>query len=79
MVLDLCIFLSWFRQNIFILFFYWKKHCIEDSYSWKQWFEVKCILIMDFYITNMHIFASQDFNWWTEILILMASIGEQIM
>ncbi len=29
---------------------------------------------MDFYITKMQIFASQDINWWTETLILMALI-----
>ncbi len=34
---------------------------------------------MDFYITKMQIFASQDINWWTETLILIAPIGEQIM
>ncbi len=30
--------------------------------SLKQWFEVKNVLIMDLFIKNMKLFASQDVN-----------------
>ncbi len=43
--------------------------CIEDSYfSWKQWFEVKNILMMNLLLTNTQILASQDVNWWTGVV-----------
>ncbi len=39
---------------------------IMDIYfSWKQLFEVRNILMMDLFLTNMQLFASQDANWWT--------------
>ncbi len=39
---------------------------IEDYLSWKQRFEVKNGL-MDAFLTNTHIFPSQDINWWTGV------------
>ncbi len=42
---------------------------IEDSYfSQKQRFEVKWVLMMDLYLTNMQIFTSHDVNWWTGVV-----------
>ncbi len=36
---------------------------VEHLYfSLKQWFEVKNVLIMDLFIKNMKLFASQDVN-----------------
>ncbi len=32
-----------------------------NDFSWKQQFEVKSILIMNFFITNKQLFALQDF------------------
>ncbi len=38
---------------------------IMDSYfSWKQWFEVKNLLMMDLF----QLLASQDVNWWTGVV-----------
>ncbi len=39
---------------------------IMDSYFiQKQQFEIKNILMMDLFLTNMQILASQDVNWWS--------------
>ncbi len=36
-------------------------------FSWKQWFEIRNVL-MDLFITNTHLFTSQDVNWWTGVV-----------
>ncbi len=64
-MLDLCIFLSWFRWDN------WEKAilCIIDLYfSWKQEFEVKNVLMMDLFLKNMQLFTLQDVNWWTGVV-----------
>ncbi len=41
---------------------------IEDlNFIWKQWFEVKKVL-MDLFFTNTQIFTSQDINLWTGVM-----------
>ncbi len=41
---------------------------IMGSYfSWKQWFEVKNVL-MDLFLTNTQLLSSQDVNWWTGVM-----------
>ncbi len=43
--------------------------CLEDSYfTQTQQFEVKNILIMNLFITNMQLFSSQDVNWWAGVM-----------
>ncbi len=62
-MLGLCIFLPWYRLDIF---FPLEKSTIwiEESYfSWKQWFEVKNILIVDLFITNMQLFTLHVNRW----------------
>ncbi len=39
--------------------------------TWKGWFEVKNVLMMDLFITKMQIFASQDINWWTRVVCII--------
>ncbi len=42
---------------------------IEDSYfSQKQRFEVQNILMVDLFLTNTQLLASQDINWWTGVV-----------
>ncbi len=42
---------------------------IMDSYfSQKQWFEDKNFLLMDLFLTNKQLLASQDVNWWTGVV-----------
>ncbi len=38
------------------------------DYGWKKQFEVKNILMMNLFLTNMQRFASQVFNWWTGVM-----------
>ncbi len=53
---DQCLFLSWFIWDYFFT-------CvIMDSFSWKQWFEVKNIAMMDLYLTNTQLLVSQNIN-----------------
>ncbi len=36
---------------------------------WPKWgFEVKNILMMDLFLTNMQLLSSQDVNWWTGVV-----------
>ncbi len=43
--------------------------CLEDSYfTQTQQFEVKNILIMNLFITNMQLFSSQNVNWWAGVM-----------
>ncbi len=47
----------------------WSFHRRKLNYGWrKQWFEVKNILIMDLFLTNLQFFTSQDISWWTGVL-----------
>ncbi len=42
---------------------------IEDSYfSQKTRFEVQNILMVDLFLTNMQLLASQDVNWWSGVV-----------
>ncbi len=66
-MLDLCRFLSWFRPE----HFFTGGSTIMDrdlNFSWKWWFEVKNILIMDLFLTQMQLLSSQDVNWWTGVV-----------
>ncbi len=38
------------------------------DYGWKKQFEVKNILMMNLFLTNMQLFTSQVFNWWTGVV-----------
>ncbi len=38
------------------------------DFSWKQWFEVKNVLMMDLFLTNLQRFTSQDINWLTGVV-----------
>ncbi len=59
MVLDLFLFLSWFRWEDFHWWLY---------LSQKQWFEVKNALMGSF-ITNILLFALQDVKYWTGVTV----------
>ncbi len=92
-VLDLCIFLSWFRKDdLFTV----ESNVMEDLYfSWKQQFEVKSALMDLFLINTVYIFPKhelRDYLWiimmflsaiWTLILTApihcRGSIGEQVI
>ncbi len=41
--------------------------CFVLFFVQKQRFEVKDVL-MDLFLTNMHLFTSQDVNWWTGVV-----------
>ncbi len=61
MVLDLCIFLTFALEKAIL--------CIKNwNFSWKEQFEVKNVLMMDLFLTNMQLFASQDVDWWTGVV-----------
>ncbi len=49
--------------------FHWRK-CYYGlwCFSYKQRFEVKNVLMMDLFLTNMQLFTSQDINWWTGVV-----------
>ncbi len=41
----------------------------EDShFSQKHQFELKNVLMIDLFLTNTHLFTSQDGNWWTRVM-----------
>ncbi len=69
MVFDLCRFLSWFRQ---VHFFTGRKWIMDSYFSQKRPFEIKILIknvwMMDFFLTNMQLLASQDVNWWTGVV-----------
>ncbi len=57
--MGLCIFLSWFRQDgVFT----------GEGNIMERGLENKNILMMDLFITNKQLFASQDVNWWTGVM-----------
>ncbi len=41
---------------------------MKRYFSWKQWLEMKNILLMVLFLTNMKPFTSQDVNWWTGVM-----------
>ncbi len=54
------------KQSIIETFcFDWRKQYYELYFTRKQEFEVKNVLMMDLFLTNMQLFTSQDINWWT--------------
>ncbi len=72
MVFDLCIFLSWFRQDDF---FHCRKHYYGLALLWLLWTCIsarsngfKNILIVDLFLTNTQFLSSQDVNWWTGVV-----------
>ncbi len=73
--------LAWhnLQSNTSIKFFFTLKYFSPDSDEtsffymhtyFKQWFEVKNILIMNLFITNTQLFTSQDINWWTGVVLI---------
>ncbi len=64
LVLDLCIFLSWFRWDIF---FTGQSKMMEIYCSQNQQFQVKNALMVLF-LTNSQIFTYQDVNRWTVVV-----------
>ncbi len=52
--------------------FHWRKHYYGlDPDFGKQWFDVKNVLIMDLFFTNMQLLSSQEVNWleWCGLLV----------
>ncbi len=41
---------------------------MDTYFSRKQQFEVKNILMMDLFLANTQLFASQDVSWWTGLV-----------
>ncbi len=39
-----------------------------DYFSWEQWFEVKNILMINLFHTNMQFITSQDIHLWTGVV-----------
>ncbi len=58
LVLDLCIFLSWFRRDNF---FTEGSVIMDYRLFWS-------VFMMDLFLTNTQLFASQDVNWWTGVM-----------
>ncbi len=51
------------------LLFIWRKRYYMDScFSWNQRFEVKNILMVYLFLTNMQLLLSPDVNWWTGVV-----------
>ncbi len=59
---DLCRFLSWFRL------FHWRKQYYGLQTHILATFQIKIILMLDLFLTNTHLFASRDINWWTGVV-----------
>ncbi len=60
--------MCWFRcETTGDACFHWRK-CY---YVQKWWFELKTIVMMDLFLTNMQLLSSQDINCWTVAWIIV--------
>ncbi len=50
------------------LLFIWRKRYYMDSYFNWNWFEVKNILMVYLFLTNMQLLLYPDVNWWTWVV-----------
>ncbi len=64
-MLDLCRFLSWFRQDGFVT---GESNIMNRGLDSARSNSLNLKTSMDLFLTNMQRLSSQDINWWTEVV-----------